>query len=51
METSRDDVSIAIRSAFFAKGTKQKFSLLALVVLSVLLGDWRLYPAPVGGKF
>ena len=37
METSRDDFGIAIRSAFFAKGTKQKFSLLALVVLSVLL--------------
>ena len=37
METSRDDFSIAIRSAFFAKGTKQKFSLLALISLSALL--------------
>ena len=37
MDTSRDDVSIAIRSAFLSKGTKQRFSLLALVFLSVLL--------------
>ena len=37
MDTSRDDVSIAIRSAFLSKGIKQRFSLLALVFLSVLL--------------
>ena len=37
METSREDVGIAIRSAFIAKGTKQKFSLFALVVLSIVL--------------
>ena len=37
METSRDDVGIAIRSAFLAKGSKQKFSLFALVVLSIVL--------------
>ena len=36
MDTSRDDVSIAIRSAFLSKGTKQRFSLLALVILSIL---------------
>ena len=36
METSRDDFGIAIRSAFFAKGTKQKFSLLALIILSII---------------
>ena len=36
METSREDVGIAIRSAFLAKGTKQRFSLLALVVLSII---------------
>ena len=35
MDTSREDVGIAIRSAFLTKGTKQKFSLFALVVLSV----------------
>ncbi len=36
METSREDVGIAIRSAFLRKGTQQRFSLFALVVLSVL---------------
>ena len=37
MVTSRDDFSIAIRSAFLKKGTKQKFSLLALIIASVIL--------------
>jgi len=37
METSREDVSIAIRSAFIAKGTKQRFSLFVLIVLSLIL--------------
>ena len=37
MDTSREDVGIAIRSALLAKGTKQKFSLFALVVLSIVL--------------
>ena len=36
METSREDVGIAIRSAFLAKGSKQKFSLFVLVILSVI---------------
>ena len=36
METSREDVGIAIRSAFLAKGTKQRFSLFVLVILSIL---------------
>ena len=36
METSREDVGIAIRSAFLKKGTQQRFSLFALVVLSIL---------------
>ena len=35
MDTSRDDVSIAIRSAFLKKGTQQKFSLLALIIVSI----------------
>ena len=35
--TSRDDFSIAIRSAFLKKGNKQKFSLLALIITSVIL--------------
>ena len=35
--TGRDDLSIAIRSAFLKKGNKQKFSLLALIVASVVL--------------
>ena len=37
METNRDDFSIAVRSAFLKKDVKQKFSLFALLVLSVLL--------------
>ena len=37
MDTSREDVGITIRSALLAKGTKQKFSLFALVVLSIIL--------------
>ena len=36
METNREDVGIVIRSAFLAKGSKQKFSLFALVVLSII---------------
>ena len=35
METSREDVGIVIRSAFLAKGSKQRFSLFILVILSV----------------
>ena len=35
--TSRDDFSIAIRSAFLKKGVKQNFSLLALIIASVIL--------------
>jgi len=37
METSREDVGIVIRSAFLAKGSKQKFSLFVLVILSIAL--------------
>jgi len=37
METSRDDLGIAIRSAFIKKGTQQKFSLFALIVISIFL--------------
>jgi len=37
MDTSRDDVGIAFRSALLSKGTKQRFSLFVLVILSVLL--------------
>jgi len=37
MDTSREDVGIAIRSAFLRKGTQQKYSLFGLVLLSVLL--------------
>ena len=36
MDTSREDVGIAIRSAFLAKGTKQRFSLFALIILSTV---------------
>ena len=37
METSREDFGIAIRSAFLKRGVQQRFSLFALVVLSVIL--------------
>jgi len=37
MDTSRDDVGIAIRSAFLRKGTQQRFSLFALTVLCLIL--------------
>jgi len=36
MDTSREDVGIAIRSALLSKGTKQRFSLFVLIVLSVI---------------
>ena len=36
MESSRDDFVIAIRSAFLKKGTKQRFSLLSLILFSVI---------------
>ena len=37
MAESRDDFIIAIRSAFLKKSNKQKFSLLTLVFLSILI--------------
>ena len=37
MEPSRDDFIIAIRSAFLKKGTKQRFSLIALLFFSIVL--------------
>jgi len=37
MDTNREDISIAIRSAFLSKGTKQRFSLLALIIISTIL--------------
>ena len=36
MEPSRDDFVIAIRSAFLKKGTKQRFSLVVLLIISVV---------------
>ena len=37
MASSRDDFVIAIRSAFLKKSNKQKFSLLTLVFLSIVI--------------
>ena len=37
METSRDDFIIAIRSAFLQKGAAQRFSLLVLIIISIIL--------------
>ena len=36
MEQSRDDFIIAIRSAFLKKGNKQRFSLLSLILFSII---------------
>jgi len=36
MDTNRDDFVIAIRSAFLKKGTQQRFSLIALIFVSIL---------------
>ena len=36
MDTNREDFGIAVRSAFLNKGSKQKFSLFALIVLSII---------------
>ena len=36
MESSRDDFVIAIRSTFLKKGNKQKFSLLSLILFSII---------------
>ena len=36
METSRDDFVIAIRSAFLKKGNKHRFSLLSLIIFSIV---------------
>ena len=37
MATGRDDFVIAIRSAFIKKGNKQRFSLIGLIVFSIIL--------------
>mgnify|MGYP006110970911 CR=1 FL=1 len=37
METSRDDFVIAVRSAFLKKGAAQRFSLLGLIIFSLIL--------------
>ena len=37
MAASRDDLLIAIRSAFLKKSTQQKFSLLTLVLISIFI--------------
>ena len=37
MQTNREDVGISIRSALLSKGTKQRFSLFVLIILSLIL--------------
>ena len=37
MDTSRDDIGIAIRSAFLKRGTQQRFSLFVLIIFSIIL--------------
>ena len=45
METSRDDFIIAVRSAFLQKGAAQRFSLLVLIIISVILLSLDFYKA------
>ena len=45
METSRDDFIIAIRSAFLQKGAAQRFSLLVLIIISIILLSLDFYKA------
>jgi len=45
METSRDDFIIAVRSAFLKKGAAQRFSLLALIIISIILLSLEFYKA------
>jgi hypothetical protein len=45
MEPSRDDFVIAVRSAFLRKGNQQKFSLLSLILFSIMflvLGNYNI---------
>ena len=44
MVTNRDDVGIAIRSAFLKKETQQKFSLFVLVIISIKLKNENITP-------
>jgi len=44
MSTSRDDFGIAFRSALLQKGAKQKFSLVFLIILSILILFLDRYP-------
>ena len=37
MQTNREDVGISIRSALLSKGTKQRFSLFVLILISLIL--------------
>ncbi len=37
MATGRDDFVIAVRSAFLKKGAQQRFSLIALILFSLIL--------------
>ena len=37
MSTSRDDFGIVIRSALLQRGAKQKFSLFALILISIVI--------------
>ena len=37
MSTNRDDFAIAVRSALLQRGARQKFSLFALIIASILI--------------
>ena len=47
MSASRDDFSIAIRSALLQRGAGQKFSLIVFIFLSVIIFFFDSYPSKV----
>ena len=50
-ESGRDDFIIAIRSAFLKKGTRQKFSLFTLLVISILVLSLEYFKSGPVNKF
>ena len=51
IETGRDDFIISIRSAFLKKGTRQKFSLFTLLIISILILSLEYFKTGPIGKF
>ena len=50
-ETGRDDFIISIRSAFLKKGTRQKFSIFTLLIISVIVLSLEYFKSGPVNKF